>query len=67
MQPNSLRTADAFPVVASLRSDDRKCVCCSQASNLRMTHSYLEFLTFDLLKSYQSFMISRLNISCNLL
>ena len=37
----SLRTADAFPVVASLppkiaifrreRSDDRKCVCCSQA------------------------------------
>ena len=41
---DSLRTADAFPVVASLplssllslfrreRSDDRKCVCCSQAS-----------------------------------
>ena len=34
----SLQTADAFPVVASLaifrreRSDDRKCVCCSQAS-----------------------------------
>ena len=36
----SLRTADAFPVVASLpplsfrreRKDDRKCVCCSQAS-----------------------------------
>ena len=35
----SLRTADAFPVVASLppknrreRSDDRKCVCCSQAT-----------------------------------
>ena len=33
----SLRTADAFPVVASLpfgggqRSDDQKCVCCSQA------------------------------------
>ena len=33
----SLRTADAFPVVASLpfgggqRRDDRKCVCCSQA------------------------------------
>ena len=34
----SLRTADVFPVVASLppqnrreRSDDRKCVCCSQA------------------------------------
>ena len=36
----SLRTADAFSVVASLspknifrreRSDDRKCVCCSQA------------------------------------
>ena len=33
----SLRTADAFPVVASLpfgggqRSDDRICVCCSQA------------------------------------
>ena len=42
-QGASLRTADAFPVVASLppknsvaifrreRSDDRKCVCCSQA------------------------------------
>ena len=33
---DSLRTADAFPVVVSLprreRSDDRKCVCCSQAS-----------------------------------
>ena len=36
---NSLRTADAFPVVASLPpknsdaiSDDRKCVCCSQAT-----------------------------------
>ena len=35
---SSLRTTDAFPVVASLplknrreRSDDRKCVCCSQA------------------------------------
>ena len=27
----SLRTADAFPVVASLPRDDRKCVCCSQA------------------------------------
>ena len=28
----SLRTADAFPVVASLGiCDDRKCVCCSQA------------------------------------
>ena len=38
-KPPSLRTADAFPVVASLasakreRSDDRKCVCCSQATN----------------------------------
>ena len=37
-KPSSLRTADAFPVVASLasakreRSDDRKCVC-SQATN----------------------------------
>ena len=39
MAGRSLRTADAFPVVASLppknsvreRSDDRKCVCCSQA------------------------------------
>ena len=34
----SLRTADAFPVIASLplreRSDDRKCVCCSQAMAL---------------------------------
>ena len=37
---SSLRTADAFSVVASLpqkifrseRSDDRKCVCCSQAN-----------------------------------
>ena len=30
----SLRSADAFPVVAFLpqRSDDRKCVCASQAS-----------------------------------
>ena len=32
-----LRTADAFPVVASPppireRNDDRKCVCCSQAT-----------------------------------
>ena len=38
-KPPSLRTADAFPVVASLasakrkRSNDRKCVCCSQATN----------------------------------
>ena len=39
----SLRTADAFPVVASLppknsdeRSDDQKCVCCSQASCIQM-------------------------------
>ena len=38
-KPSSLRTADAYPVVASLasakreRSDDRKCVCCSQATN----------------------------------
>ena len=35
---SSLRTADTFPVVASLplfrreRSDDRKCVCCSQGT-----------------------------------
>ena len=46
----SQRTADAFPVVASLplkiaifrreRSDDRKCVCCSQATILQ---SYLPF------------------------
>ena len=28
----SLRTADAFPVVASF--DDRKCVCCSQATKM---------------------------------
>ena len=31
---NSLRTADAFPVVSIFRrerSDDRKCICCSQA------------------------------------
>ena len=38
-KPPSLRTADAFTVVASLasakrkRSDDRKCVCSSQATN----------------------------------
>ena len=38
-KPPSLRTADAFLVVASpasakrKRSDDRKCVCCSQATN----------------------------------
>ena len=38
-KPPSLRTADAFLVVASLasakrkRSDDRNCVCCSQATN----------------------------------
>ena len=36
----SLRTADAFPVVASLslffggKGDDRKCVCCSQAKGV---------------------------------
>ena len=35
----NLRTADAFPLVASLpfwreRSDDRKCVCCSQARGI---------------------------------
>ena len=36
---HSLRTADGFPVVASLprreRSDDRKCVCCSQAARAK--------------------------------
>ena len=38
-KPPSLRTPDAFPVVASLasakreRSDDRKGVCCPQATN----------------------------------
>ena len=33
-QASSLRTADTFPVVAFRRerSDDRKCVCCSQAN-----------------------------------
>ena len=37
---SSLQTADAFPVVTSLppfrrgRSDDRKCVCCSQATEV---------------------------------
>ena len=45
----SLRTADAFPVVASLpprggeRSDDRKCVCGSQANwclNSHTNHLY---------------------------
>ena len=48
----SLRTADAFPVVASLppknifrreRSDDRKCVCCSQA----ITYLALGFSTVN--------------------
>ena len=29
---NGLRTADTFPVVASLPPIDRKCVCCSQAT-----------------------------------
>ena len=42
---SSLRTADVFTVVASLppkkyfrrkRSDDRKCVCCSQARSTRV-------------------------------
>ena len=40
----SLRSADAFPVVASLRrerSDDRKCVCASQATFGR-SRSYLK-------------------------
>ena len=34
IQASSLRTADTFPVVAFRRerSDDRKCVCCSQAN-----------------------------------
>ena len=30
-RPRSLRTTDAFPVVASFPPKDRKCVCCSQA------------------------------------
>ena len=34
LQQSSLRTADAFPVYFSEeKSDDRKCVCCSQANN----------------------------------
>ena len=45
MQASSLRTADAFPVGASLprreRSDDQKCVCCSQAS--KRAGAYLKF------------------------
>ena len=42
---SSLWTADAFPVVASLpwrvRSDDRKCVCCSQAMQVVNREKYL--------------------------
>ena len=42
----SLRTADAFPVVASLppraRRDDRQCVCCSQA---RFSYVLLQLLS----------------------
>ena len=33
----SLRSADAFPVVASQRSDDRKCVCAAQARHQHET------------------------------
>ena len=44
-QFNSLRSADAFLVVASLhpkkRSDDRKYVCASQATNLIIQHPKL--------------------------
>ena len=38
---SSLRIADAFPVVASRRerSDDRKCVCCSQANTIKSSIS----------------------------
>ena len=53
-QRGSLRTADAFPVVASLppkreRSDDRKCVCGSQATNVAAVTSLAnhQFLTSD--------------------
>ena len=44
----SLRTADAFPVVASLpfgggqRSDDRKCVCCSQARGFAVSFYFVQ-------------------------
>ena len=44
----SLRTADAFPVVASLpfgggqRSDDRKCVCCSQARGFSVPFYFVQ-------------------------
>ena len=44
----SLRTADAFPVVASLRfgggqrSDDRKCVCCSQARGFAVPFYFVQ-------------------------
>ena len=44
----SLRTADAFPVVASLpfgggqRSDDQKCVCCSQARGFSVPFYFVQ-------------------------
>ena len=53
--PCSLRTADAFPVVASLppifrreRGDDRKCVCCSQANApwSQRARSLLQYVLF---------------------
>ena len=60
----SLRTADAFPVVASLppknfrreveieRSDDRKCVCCSQARARGTGNSNRKTLQRHLYMSY---------------
>ena len=47
MIKDSLQTAEAFPVVASLpqreTSDDRKCVCCSQARSKNKGDSLLVF------------------------
>ena len=42
--PDSLRTADAFPVAIFRRerSDDRKCVCCSQAKYQKMQKIYFQ-------------------------
>ena len=53
----SLRKADAFPVVASLpfrreRSDDRKCVCCSQARGI-MEDVQMENKRFASLKKHK--------------
>ena len=51
---HSLRTEDAFPIVASERSDDRKCVCCSQAMG------YIDLIQIEKKKSS---IVSRLSFT----